>query len=572
MKRKNHSRGQDLLKLCTLSGTTEIGRNCNFVQYKDEIVMIDAGYSFPGQEMYGIDYLIPNVSYLKKQKKNIKAILITHGHLDHIGALRWILPELDYPPIYAGGFAKALIEEKMKEYKIEKKVKIVGVDRKSKIRIGKYFKATFIGINHSIPDSFSIFIESPKGNVFFSGDFKFDTKPANEPQSDYEKLKELRGRVDLALIESTNATVPGKAPSESEVSKNLEEIISKHKGRVIVSAFSSLITRLYSLIEIAKKTDRKVLLAGRSLDQSIKIARERRYIRVEDDLFIKEKDINKYPDEKLLILCTGSQGERFAVLNRVSLNEHPRIKIKKGDLVIMSSSEIPENISNIERMTDRLIALGADLIKDSIDMKIHSTGHGNQDDIRAMVEFIKPRNIMPIHGSLTFRYFNKLQLEKLGFNPNNIFLTDDGQMWEYNGKYWKRGKKVESKPIMIDGLGVGDIGDMVLKDRKQLSEYGMFFIILNLSAKTNKILGKPRYLSRGFIYFKHSQELLKEITNVVFDTHRGWLETQGKKQNVQKGTKKKNDWESLKNMVEKDVGKLIYKKTEREPIITVAII
>ncbi len=566
MKKNNTNRNTELLKLCTLSGTTEIGRNSNFVQYKDEIVMIDAGYSFPGQEMYGIDYLIPNISHLKRQKKSIKAILITHGHLDHIGALRWILPELEYPPIYAGGFAKALIQAKMREYKMDKKVKIISVDRKSKVKIGKYFKATFIGINHSIPDSFSIFLESPKGNTFFSGDFKFDTKPANEPQSDYQKLKELRGRVDLALIESTNATVPGRAPSESVVSKNLEDIISKQKGRVIVSAFSSLITRLYSLIEIAKKTNRKVLLAGRSLDQAIKIARENRYIKAEDDIFIKEKDLTKYPDEKLLILCTGSQGERFAVLNRISLNEHHKIKIKDGDLIIMSSSEIPENISKIEKMTDRLISLGAHLVKDTVNMKIHSTGHGNQDDIKAMVEFIKPRNIMPIHGSLTFRYFNKLNLEKWGYNPNNIYLTDDGQVWEFNGKYWKRGKKVESKPILIDGLGVGDIGDMVLKDRKQLSEFGMFFIILNLSANTHKILGKPRFLSRGFIYFKHSQDLLKEITNTIFDTHRSWLEKKGKEKS------KKSDWEELKSMIEKDVSKLIYKRTEREPIIMVATI
>jgi len=554
----------DLLKLCTLSGTTEIGRNSNFIQYKDEIVMVDAGYSFPGQEMYGIDYLIPNIQYLKRQKKQIKAILITHGHLDHIGALRWILPELDYPPIYAGGFAKALIEEKLKEYKMDKKVKIHSVDRSTKVQIGKYFKATFVGINHSIPDAFSIFVETPRGNIFFSGDFKFDLKPANEPQSDYAKLKELRGRVDLALMESTNATVPGRAPSESAVSANLEEIISKHKGRVIVSAFSSLITRLYSLIEIAKKTSRKVLLAGRSLDQAIKIAREHRYIKAEDDIFIKDKDLKKYPDEKLLILSTGSQGERFAALNRISLNEHKTIKIKKGDLVIMSSSEIPENVSSIERMTDRLIALGADLIKDTVNMKIHSTGHGNQEDIRAMVEFIKPRNIMPIHGSLTFRYFNKENFIKWGFNPNNIHLTDDGQMWEYNGKYWKRGKKIESKPILIDGLGVGDIGDIVLKDRKQLAEYGIFTVILNLSANTHKIIGKPRFLSRGFIYFKHSQDLLKEITNTIFDTHREWLQQFGKEKKVK--------YDKLQEMLEKSLSKVIYKKTEREPIILIAII
>ena len=227
------------LRLCTLSGTEEIGRNCNFLEFGDEIIVVDAGYSFPGQEMYGIDYLIPNISYLRKNKKKIKAILITHGHLDHIGALKWILPELDYPPIYAGGFAKALIEEKMREYHMLNKVKIFGVDRKSTINIGKYFRATFVGINHSIPDAFSIFLESPNGNIFFSGDYKIDITPANEPQTDYEKLRQLRGKIDVALMESTNASNPGKAISEKEIFANLTELIQKQRGRVVVAAFSS---------------------------------------------------------------------------------------------------------------------------------------------------------------------------------------------------------------------------------------------------------------------------------------------------------------------------------------------
>jgi len=552
------------LKLCTLSGTSEIGRNSNFVEYDDEIVIVDAGYSFPGQEMYGIDYLIPNTRYLKKNKKKIKAILITHGHLDHIGALKWMLPELDYPPIYAGGFAKSLIELKMKEYKMDRKVKIFGVDRKSDIAIGKYFKAKFIGINHSIPDAFSIFLQSPNGNLFFSGDFKFDTSPANEPESDYQELSKLKGKIDLALMESTNATVPGKAPSETQISDNLEEIISKYDGRIIVSAFSSLITRLYSLITIAQKTKRKVLLSGRSLDQAILIARENRYINVDDSIFIRDKDIHKYPDNEILILCTGSQGERFAALNRISLNEHKFIKIKKGDLVIMSSSEIPENITKIEKLTDRLIALGADLMKDSVNMKIHSTGHGNQEDIKAMLDLTQPRNVMPVHGSLTFRYFHKLNLQKWGFRSDEIFLTEDGQTWEFNGSYWKRGTKIESKPILIDGLGVGDIGDIVLKDRKQLSEFGIFTVILNLSSKTKRIIGRPKFLSRGFIYFKNSQSLLNEIQNCIFDTHRDW-----ERDSIQH---KKYEEEALKTALEKQLSKLIYKKTEREPIILIAII
>jgi len=555
---------KEFLKLCTLSGTAEIGRNCNFVEYGDEIVVIDAGYAFPGHEMYGIDYLIPNVSYLKKNKEKVKAILITHGHLDHTGALKWILPELGYPPVYAGGFAKALIDLKMKEYKMEDKVKVISVDRKSTLNIGRNFKATFVGINHSIPDAFSIFVESPRGNVFFSGDYKIDMSPANEPQTDYEKLRNLRGKIDLALMESTNASNPGKAPSETEIFQNLGELISQQKGRVIVAAFSSLITRLYSLVEVAKRTNRKIVLSGKSLEQSIDIARQKNYINIDDKFLIKESNMSKYPDNELLLLCTGSQAERFAALNRISLNEHKFIKIKKGDLVIMSSSEIPENISSIEKMTDRLIALGADLIKDSVELKIHSTGHGNQEDMKMMHNLIQPKYIMPIHGPLTFRYFNKQNFVRWGVDEKDVFLTDDGQTWVFNGVSWSRGKKIESKPILIDGLGVGDIGDIVLKDRKQLSEFGIFSVILNISSKNKRIIGRPRFISRGFIYMKGSRELLQEIENLVMDIHRDWLNRSHREKMFKD--------EELRERIEKELSKLIYKRTEREPIILTAII
>ena len=560
---KNFNKQDDSLKLCTLSGTNEIGRNCNFIEYKDEIIIIDAGYSFPGQEMYGIDYLIPNIAYLRKNKSKVKAILITHGHLDHTGALRYILPDLDFPPVYAGSFGKALIEAKLNEYDLLKRTRVISVDRKSTIRVGKYFKATFIGINHSIPDAYSIFIDTPKGNIFLSGDYKFDVDPANEPQSDYSKLRSLRGRIDLALMESTNAMTPGKSPSEREIKDNLEEIIVNAKGRVIVAAFSSLLTRLYSLVEIAKKHNRRVLLSGRSLDQAFEIAIKQRYMTVPQGLLIKEKDINKYPDKELLILCTGSQAERFAALNRISLNEHKSIKIKQGDLVLLSASEIPENISSIERMTDRLIALGADLLKDG-ETKIHSTGHGNQEDMKMMYEYIAPKKVMPVHGPLTYRYFNKKNFVGWGMRPDDVFLTEDGQMWIFNGQFWKKGKKIESKPILIDGLGVGDIGDIVLRDRKQLAEYGIFSIILNLSSKNKRILGRPQFISRGFIYMKNSKDLLKEIENIIFDIHRSWLNESYK-------TKRFVE-DDLRTNIEKELSKFIFKKTEREPIILVAII
>lgn len=561
---KNNSNISQNLKLCTLSGTSEVGRNCNFIEYNNEIIVIDAGYSFPGQEMYGIDYLIPNSKYLRQNKHKIKGILVTHGHLDHTGALRWMLPDLDFPPVYAGSFAKALIEARLDEYNLKEKTKVYGVDRKTTLKIGNSFKATFIGINHSIPDAFSIFVETPKGNVFFSGDYKIDTQPTNELEADYAKLKSVRGRVDLALMESTNATKPGKSPSETEVFENLERIIAKTEGRVIVAAFSSLLTRLYALFEIAKKTNRKIVISGRSLEQTISIAQDQRYIQIPPGLVIKEREIPKYKENQVLILTTGSQGERYAALNRISLNEHKYIKVKKGDLVIMSSSEIPENITLIEKMTDRLIALGADLLKDSIETKIHSTGHGSQEDMKIMYDLVQPKVVMPIHGPLTFRYFNKKNYMSWGMKDENVLLTDDGQVWEFSGNSWRRGKPVESKPILIDGLGVGDTGEIVLKDRKQLSEYGMFVVVLNISSKTKRLIGRPQFVSRGFIYMKGSQDLLKEIQTMIYDLHRNWTRKSEKS--------KKFDISELKENIERDLGKYIYKKTEREPIILVVTI
>ncbi len=563
-KTKNNNFRNEELKLCTLSGTAEIGRNCNFLEIGNEIVIVDAGYSFPGQEMFGIDYLIPNSKYLRKNKHKVKAILITHGHLDHTGALRWLLPELDFPPVYAGAFAKALIEAKLDEHNLKEKTKIFGVTRHTTVNIGRNFKATFIGINHSIPDAFSIFVNTPKGNVFFSGDYKIDTQPTSELEADYEKLKSLRGRIDLALMESTNASTPGKAPSETEVFKNLERVISGVQGRVIVAAFSSLLTRLHSLFEIAKRTNRKIVISGRSLEQSISIAHDQKYINIPEGLIIKERDMPKYKDNQLLILSTGSQGERFAALNRISLNEHKYIKIRKGDLVLMSSSEIPGNITSIERMTDRLIALGADLIKDSIETKIHSTGQGNQEDMKIMYDLIQPKTVMPIHGPLTFRYFNKKNFLEWGMKDEDVLLTDDGVVWIYNGRNWRKGKPVEAKPILIDGLGVGDTGEIVLKDRKQLSEYGMFTVVLNLSTKNKMLIGRPQYVSRGFIYMKASQDLLKEIQTMIYDIHRDWIKDSQRK--------KKYEIKDFKENVEKSLSKYIYKKTEREPIIQVVII
>jgi ribonuclease J len=548
------------LKICTLSGVEEVGKNCTFVEYCNEILIVDLGFSFPELEPYGIDYLIPNFSYLKKNKHKIKGVLITHGHLDHTGALSYILPEIGFPPVYAGRFANALIKERLKEFDLDKKVKLIDVKRNEPFRINN-FQITFVGVTHSIPDSHSIFIESRKGNILFSGDYKIDRAPANEPETSYEKFGEIGNRVDVALMESTNSFEEGKTKTETEISENLEEIICNTKGRVVVASFSSLVSRIYSVFKIAEKTDRKVVLMGRSIRNIVKIAREQRYIDVNDRMIVEEKHMKKYPDNQLLFVSTGSQGERYAALNRISLNEHKTFKIKKGDLIIMSASEIPGNAIKIQNMTDRLIKQGADVLKANMEA-IYESGHGFQGDMKIMFDMIKPKYIIPIHGNMTLRYQNKRNLMKWGFEAERIPLTENGQIWEFDGENLKRGIKIESKPILIDGLGVGDIGDIVLKDRKQLAEYGMFIVLMNLSSKESKLIGKPKFISRGFVYMRTSKELLKEIEKKVVEIHDTW----------HKRSKNRNEKNDLKDELEKNLKKFLYKKTEREPVIIIAII
>ncbi|MBD3329419.1 RNase J family beta-CASP ribonuclease [Candidatus Dojkabacteria bacterium] len=551
---------QNKLKVCTLSGTSEIGRNCSFIEYNDQILIVDMGFSFPDQTLYGIDYLIPNYSYLKQNKKKIKAILITHGHLDHIGGLPYTLPELGYPKIYAGNYAAALVREKLKEHRMDKKVKIIGTRRKQEVQMGQ-FHVKFIGVTHSIPHAFSIFVNSPEGGVFFSGDYKIDRTPVGEEESDYQLLKDLRGKVDLALVESTYPSTEGQSTSESVVAQNLETAIKNWKGRIVVSAFSSQVARLYSLIEIAKKTKRKIAFSGYSLRKAIKIAQELGYIKPPKNIIINEREIHKYPDHEILFVCTGSQGEKRAALNRISLGTHKYFKIKKGDLIMLSSSEIPGNIIEIEKMTDRLIEKGAELVNSAM-ADIHASGHGTNDDQKIMLKLIQPKNILPIHGNLTKRYQMMQNYVRWGVKKRNILLTSDGQFWEKSGSEWKRGSQIPSRPILIDGLGVGDIGDYVIKDRAQLAEYGVVFVELNLSAKTGKIVGKPRFISRGFVYEKRSKELFDALEKIVKDKHNHWLK---------KNRSGKRDTKALRKTLEDAMSKYIYKKTERDPVILISV-
>ena len=562
MKRFSNKLISNGLKLCTLSGNSEVGRNSSFLEYRGNIILIDAGLTFPEQEIFGIDYLIPNLDYLKKNKNKVRAIFITHGHLDHIGALPFILPELGFPKVYAGSFAAELIKTKLKEHKILDKTRIIKMDRASTVNVGA-FNVKFIGVTHSIPHAFSLFITTPEGNVFFSGDFKIDDTPANEQQTDYETLKSLNGLVDIALIESTNATSEGKSTSETKVSQTIEELLSSANGRVFVASFASQVSRLYVVSKIAQKLDKKIVLAGRSLKEAFRIAKHLKYIDIPDTLFVLPSDAKSFPDNKLVILCTGSQGEHYGALNIFSRNDNPYIKIKQGDRVILSSSEIPGNEYKIGKMTDRLIRLGAELITNKLDT-VHATGHGLQDDLKLMYEMLNPRKIMPIHGTLTMRYYNKRNFIKWGSSPDDILLTEDGQIWDITKGHIKRFKAISSKPVLIDAMGISDIGEIVLRDREKLAEYGMICIILNLSQKNKQLISKIQFASRGFIYMNKSEILLKELEKLVIDIHQNWVDS-SRQQN-------KYEYKQLKEKIAGTVSKFLYKKTKRDPLISVVIV
>lgn len=558
---KPTNQSHEPLKVCTLSGTNEVGRNCNFLELDDKIIIIDCGFGFPEQELYGIDYLIPNFHYLKKNKDKILGILITHGHLDHTGALPYVLPELDFPPIYGGAFANELIKSRLKEFKMEQKVKLNNIHRETTMRLGD-FKINFVGVTHSIPNAFAIFVETPKGNVFFSGDYKIDPMPANEPETDYEKLRQLRGKVDLAFMESTNASVTGRATSEGEVAKTLSSLIQSAHGRVVIASFSSQISRLYLTMQAAYQNKRKVFLSGRSLRNAYKIAKELHYIDLPENLVVSEKNLANYPDKEVLFLCTGSQGERYGALNRIANSEHNYFKVKGGDTVILSSSEIPGNEYKISSMTDKLIRLGADIITSKLD-NVHASGHGMTIDMHMMYELIQPKAVVPIHGTLSMRYFNRLNLISWGMRPDDVHLTEDGQYWHVSNSTVKRGKQIASKPILIDGLGVGDIGEVVLRDRQQLAEYGMVIIFIDLSSRKKHIIGKIHFVSRGFVYVKTSQKLFDELENLIKSIHAEWI-NEGSNQN-------KLETKALKERINKQAANLLYNNTHREPMVMTVV-
>ncbi len=531
-----------------------------FLEYKNEIVIIDVGLQFPEDETPGIDYIIPNTAYLEKKKANIQGIILTHGHYDHIGALPHLLAQLGNPPIYATSITKAIIERRQEDFPNAPKMNVITVKSGDSLKISNYFDAVFFGVPHTIPETIGVLMKTPIGNIVHFADFRVDYNDEGQPQGleDFEKVAKMG--VHTFMVDSTNAEKPGHSVSEKTVERNLEEIFKVAKGRIIVATFASLLTRIAEIIKIAEKLGRKVALNGYSMKTNIQIAQALGFIKTKEGTIISGEEVNKYKDEKIIILSTGAQGESNAGLMKMINGEHRHIKIKIGDTFILSSSIIPGNERSVQSVKDNLARQGA-IVYHSALVDIHSSGHAPKDDLKLVMDILKPKFLVPVHGYYFMRAANGQSAREVGIPKENVFLMDNGQVAELTKESFIVTKEtVPAYYVMVDGLGVGDVEEVVLRDRRALAAEGMIVIIMTMDRDKGKLLKNPDIISRGFIYLKENQELLDEIRKRIRSlTSRlpGYQEIEP---------------DYLKTLIRDQVGQYLYNKTRRRPMILPVVI
>ena len=540
------------IKAFLLGGLNEIGKNMTVIEYKNDIVVIDCGLIFPEDEMLGIDIVIPDVSYLVKNKDRIKALLITHGHEDHIGAIPFFLKKMNVP-IYTMPFTMGLIALKLKENNISG-VELNVIQPNQKIVLGS-FTAEFIRVNHSIPDSCAIALYTDAGTVFHTGDFKVDYTPVDDVRIDLNKIAEIGSKgVTLMLGESTNVERPGYTESEASVGNTLNQIFaSVDNNRIFVATFASNVHRLQQIIDAAHKTGKKVAVSGISMANIMDVASELNYLKIPDNTYIDLRDINKYDDNELVIITTGSQGEPLSALTRMSKMEHRQIEIRRGDVVVFSAHPIPGNEKLVSRVINDLFAIGATVIYDSVS-EIHVSGHARQEELKLMLSLVQPKFFIPIHGEKRHLIQHKEMSLKIGLKEENVFLLSNGDVLEVDKNEAKLAGKVPSGNILVDGLGVGDIGNIVLRDRKHLSEDGLIVVVIPLK-ESDKIADKIEIISRGFIYVKESEELIDDIKAVVVESIEGFER------------RDMSQFNYIKNVIRDNLKAFLLEKTGRNPMI-----
>ena len=546
------------VKLIPLGGLCEIGKNITAIEYEDEIIVIDCGLSFPDTEMYGIDLVIPDISYLLENREKVKGIFITHGHEDHIGALPYILKEINVP-VYASKFTLSLIESKLIEFNMVSSCSLNEITLKEPIKT-EHFACEFIRTCHSIADSCSLAITTPQGVIFHTGDFKIDYTPVDGEVIDLQRISEIgKRRVLLLMADSTNATREGFTISETIIGQNLTRLFRNAKGRVIVATFSSNVHRVQQVINSSITYGRKVAFSGRSMEKISQIAMDLGYLKVPKNTIIKLDDIHKYPDNKVTIITTGSQGEPMSALSRIASGSHKNIGLKEGDYIIISASPIPGNTKLITKLIDILISKGAEVIYDAME-EVHVSGHACREELKLIHSLIKPKYFVPVHGEYRHLKEHAELAKSLGMDEKNIFLLDNGDVLELTGKKAVKAKSIHTGTVYVDGSGVGDVGNIVLRDRKVLSQDGILTAVLAIDKESKEIISGPDIISRGFVYVKDSNDLLSEATTLIEREVENCLANDIV------------DWYSIKSKIKSSLGQFLYTKTKRKPMIIPVIV
>ncbi|TCS83002.1 ribonuclease J [Tepidibacillus fermentans] len=546
---------KEKLLIFALGGLGEIGKNMYVVQYGDDIVVIDAGLKFPEEEMLGIDLVIPDITYLVENKSKVRGIVLTHGHEDHIGGLSYVLKQLNVP-VYGTKLTLGLVESKLKEANILAETKLNLVNGDSEIELGS-FKISFFRTNHSIPDSVGVVLETPEGIVVHTGDFKFDLTPVNNQMADMHKMAEIGKKGVLALLsDSTNAEREGHTGSERSVGEALSEAFRKAKQRIIVATFASNIHRIQQVVDAAQTYGRKIAIVGRSMVNVVNIGIELGYLHVPEGIIVDIDEITKLPADQVVILSTGSQGEPMSALTRMARSTHRKLDIIPGDTVIIAATPIPGNEKYVARTVDQLFRVGANVIYGPGSISgVHVSGHGSQEELKLMLTLIRPKYFIPIHGEYRMLRLHSDLAESIGVPHENIFILDNGDTVEISNGKARYGPKIPVGNVLIDGLGVGDVGNIVLRDRKLLSQDGILVVVVTLSKQNATILSGPDIISRGFVYVRESEELLEEANRLVTATLQKLMI-----ENV-------NDWSSLKTSVRDVLGRFLYEQTRRRPMI-----
>lgn len=523
------------------------------VQYEHDIVVIDAGLMFPEEDMLGIDIVIPDITYLIENKEKVRGILLTHGHEDHIGGLPYILRKIK-APIYATKLTMGLVEHKLREAHLLHETKRIIVTNHSEVKLG-VFKASFFYTNHSIPDSVGICLDTPEGTVVHTGDFKFDMTPVNGQHADVHKMAEIGRKGVLCLLsDSTNAERPGFTGSERSVGEGLNSVFRQARQRIIVATFASNIHRIQQVVDACHMYGRKLAVVGRSMVNVVNIASELGYLKIPSDLIIDLDEINRLPSDRVAVISTGSQGESMSALTRMANASHRKVEILPGDTVIIAATPIPGNERLIGRTVDQLFRIGANVVY-SATAHVHVSGHGAQEDLKLMLNLIKPKYFIPIHGEYRMLLAHAKLAESVGIDPDNIFICENGDIVEFSNGKARFGPKVYTGKVLIDGLGVGDVGNIVLRDRKLLSQDGILVVVVTLSKANGTILSGPDIISRGFVYVRESEKLLDEANKIVYHTMEKCLKEQV------------SEWASLKTSVRDALSKFLYEKTRRRPMI-----